>query len=260
MENNLNADEHYFNNRNLDTKDSRNNNFNWKYIPNDQMEMRYQNPIYHGLDNGSLETNNNIHNFVSQNDNICDICKMKFRCVPSEKKEYYKCKNDNLCQMNNCHIPPREMSDLYRTACYNCHAPNQMMHTDIDKKFHEKPHYHNTFSHKEGAYIFPTECFSKDYGEMYQKSNTDEITDQHLLEYLLEKYKLDKKKLINIIFKNRENDVKLRILNDFFEHHKNIVYRPILEQYKIFKRWYQNIDGPEISRDEFENFYEKRFE
>lgn len=79
------------------------------------------------------------------------------------------------------------------------------------------------------------------------------INDSYILDYLLKKYKLDKRKLVLMLQKKRDNEYKLSIIDEFYNCHENITYRPICEQYKLFKNW--NDSEIDITMDEFENYY-----
>lgn len=84
-----------------------------------------------------------------------------------------------------------------------------------------------------------------------------QVTDQYLLEYLLNKYRIDKQKLIQSIRKEKENYLKSLILCDFYDDCENIHNKTIKEQYQLFKKW--NKSGVDISKEEIDNYYEKNF-
>ena len=81
------------------------------------------------------------------------------------------------------------------------------------------------------------------------------ISDAELLDYLLKKYHLNKDAVIHSIIKQKEYRFKLNLMHDFYHQFKKIGFKPIKEQYRIFKEW--NCNGPYISREELQDYYEK---
>ena len=80
------------------------------------------------------------------------------------------------------------------------------------------------------------------------------ITDECILEYLLIKYRLDKNRLISLLVRKAENEIRCSILNAFFCEFGRTSCKDVCEQYEIFKRW--NYDSVCVSRSEFEDYYD----
>lgn len=79
-----------------------------------------------------------------------------------------------------------------------------------------------------------------------------DITDEFLLNYLLRRYNLDKYKLINMIKKNRKNETKHLIIQDFYNLHRDLINKSLDEQYHIFKKW--NDSEFYISKTDLEDY------
>ncbi len=82
------------------------------------------------------------------------------------------------------------------------------------------------------------------------------INDSDILDYVLWKYGLDKCKIINMIRKTKETELKLIAFKKFHKCYPNICSKSIKDQYKIFIKWYpENFKFClEISEDEYDNF------
>jgi hypothetical protein len=89
----------------------------------------------------------------------------------------------------------------------------------------------------------------------YSYSDDYIVTDEYLLDYLLHVYKLDKEKLIYSIKKNREKEIKLEIIENFYNENRRIINLPFIEQWKFFKNF--PYSGPYISKDDLEDYYHK---
>lgn len=87
------------------------------------------------------------------------------------------------------------------------------------------------------------------------KRTNFEYSDKMLLDYLLDKYNIDKNKLIQSMHKMDEMRDKYNIISDFYESHEYLIDKSISEQYHYFKRW--NTSNIYISKNELLNYYEK---
>lgn len=87
----------------------------------------------------------------------------------------------------------------------------------------------------------------------------DVITDTDILDYILWKYRLDKNKIICMMMKTKENELKRAAFQRFYQEYPCVINKEVCEQYKIFKKWYyENHDlYLKFTDDEFEVFYEK---
>lgn len=88
-------------------------------------------------------------------------------------------------------------------------------------------------------------------------NDPNRITDEYLLDYLLQKYRLDKRKLIASIIKSREMEFKMDVMKNFYDHNRYLInsHKPISHHYKIFKQF--NLDRYDISIEELDDYYEK---
>lgn len=112
-----------------------------------------------------------------------------------------------------------------------------------------QPHYHPVV---QSSYHYP---LTTDNTYIETDDFSPNVSDTELLEYLLQKYHLNKEAVIHSIIKQKEHRFKMNLLKDFYHQFHKIVYRPIKEQYHVFKEW--NYHGPYISREELQDYYEK---
>lgn len=161
----------------------------------------------------------------------------------------------NYCENPNCN------------KCLN-RTPNQMIISDsidadylpenqIRPEILESHQPSNTRLIEEPNYsLHPHNCRPIDeYDHIMPEDFTYSISDGELLNYLLQKYHLNKEVLINSIIKQRENQSKINLLKDFYNQFKKIGNKSIKEQYHIFKEW--NNSNLYVKREELENYYEK---
>ena len=86
-----------------------------------------------------------------------------------------------------------------------------------------------------------------------------DITDSDILNFILLKYKLNKLKIINMIKKLKEKEIKNKIIKIFYKKH-DIYHKSIHEQYIIFLKWLNKTNYKvEISKDDIENYYDNHF-
>lgn len=166
---------------------------------------------------------NNFDCFISKKCNNCE------KIFPINKYELYTCKKCDIDLCNKC----------YENECF--------------KKCPKcKNHEHIIFKE---SLQFEKIIDTHDISEQIDM----DITDSDILNFILLKYKLNKLKIINMIKKLKEKEIKNKIIKIFYKKH-DIYHKSIHEQYIIFLKWLNKTNYKiEISKDDYENYYDNHF-
>lgn len=145
--------------------------------------------------------------------------------------------------IDNCNIPSQRPCPLAENEYIHnnqdcCNIPFQMDEldpncTDIDSSVCDQPrseinHEHNPLT---------------------------DISDMEILNFLLKRQNLDKRKIISTIQRMKLIRIKEMIMNQFYEQNPNVRLRKFADQYIIFSNW--NKTNFVITEDELESFFAK---